>query len=117
MKMRVRITEQGMKYKAKILENSSSFPISMRDIQTISNKAQLLDNTSAFPISMRDIQIISQIDVETYDGGYEVKPNFEIQTLPTAHKYMAKNVTVDAIEVSRVSNPYGGSTVYIGGIF
>lgn len=54
---------------------------------------------------------------EPYTGEYEVQPSFENQTLLTAHKLLARNVTVEAIEVSTVSNPSGGNTVYIGGIF
>lgn len=54
---------------------------------------------------------------EPYEGEYEVQPSFEVQTLPTAHKLLANNLTVDAIEVSTVSNLSGGNTVYIGGIF
>lgn len=93
MRMKVRMAEQKLKYKVKMVDNSSVFAISMRDIQTI-----------------------SRIDGEPYEGEYEVDPTFEIQTLLTAHKYMADNVTVHAIEVSTVSNPSGGNTVYIGGI-
>ncbi len=54
--------------------------------------------------------------VDGYDGTYEVTPKFENQTLPTRAKLMRDNVTVDAINVSRVSNPAGGNTVYIGGL-
>ena len=53
---------------------------------------------------------------EIYDGEYEVSPTFEDQTLHTEHKYMTNDVIVDAIEVSRTTNPSGGKTVYIGGI-
>ena len=53
---------------------------------------------------------------EVYDGPYEVSPTFEDQILHTEKKYMEDNVIVDAIEVSRTSNPSGGKTVYIGGI-
>ncbi|MBO7449795.1 MAG: hypothetical protein J6U54_05440 [Clostridiales bacterium] len=53
---------------------------------------------------------------EVYDGPYEVSPMFEDQTLHTENKLMEDNVIVDAIEVSRTTNPSGGTTVYIGGI-
>ena len=52
----------------------------------------------------------------TYDGVYEVMPDFSRQTLPTAQKLMRQDVTVEPILVSRTSNASGGTTVYIGGI-
>ncbi len=52
---------------------------------------------------------------EAYSGPYEVTPRFEDQHLATREKLMLNDVTVDAITVSRVSNPAGGKTVFIGG--
>lgn len=52
-----------------------------------------------------------------YDGPYEVKPKVEQSiVLATKDKRMKNDVIVDPIEVVRVSNPTGGTTVYIGGI-
>lgn len=51
-----------------------------------------------------------------YEGEYLVKPDFIGMTLPTKDRVLNKNVTVNPIEVARVSNPSGGTTVYIGGI-
>ncbi len=51
-----------------------------------------------------------------YEGEYEVKPMFEAQTLPTKEKILTEDITVNAIEVARVSNQNGGKTVYIGGV-
>ena len=51
----------------------------------------------------------------TYDGSYYVLPSFDSQTLETNGLLMNDDVTVDAIYVSRTSNPSGGITVYIGG--
>ena len=53
---------------------------------------------------------------DVYDGEYEVDPSFDTQVLQTRRKLMENDLTVNAIEVSRVSNQYGGKTVYIGGI-
>lgn len=53
---------------------------------------------------------------ETYEGPYTVDPDFEGQILDTNRKVMTDDVTVNAIEVQRVSNLSGGVTVYIGGI-
>lgn len=51
-----------------------------------------------------------------YDGTYVVEPSFAQQILETKNKVMRDDVTVNAIEVARTSNPSGGTTVYIGGI-
>ena len=53
---------------------------------------------------------------EPYDGDYIVDPTFDKQVLETQSKLMLENVEVNPIEVSRVSNPSGGTTVYIGGL-
>lgn len=53
---------------------------------------------------------------EPYDGPYTVTPSFETQELATKDKLLREDVTVEAIEVARVSNPAGGKTIYIGGI-
>ena len=53
---------------------------------------------------------------ETYAGSYIVSPDFDGQQLETADKLMTDDVTVLPIEVARVSNTSGGTTVYIGGI-
>lgn len=52
-----------------------------------------------------------------YDGPTEVEPLFTQQVLLTANKRMEEDVTVNAIKVSYVSNPQGGTTAYIGGEF
>lgn len=52
-----------------------------------------------------------------YDGPYTATPKFESQELETKDKMMKENVEVEPIFVSKVSNPAGGTTVYIGGIF
>ncbi len=59
------------------------------------------------------VQRVSSFD--SYAGPYDVSPKFVDQILPTREKLMREDVTVDAITVSRVSNPAGGKTVYIGG--
>ena len=56
------------------------------------------------------------VEVDYYDGIYVVKPTFQNNVLPTANKLLEDDVTVEAIEVARTSNPQGGKTVYIGGI-
>ena len=56
------------------------------------------------------------ISGKPYEGEYLVNPDFIGITLPTKDRVLNKDVTVNPIEVSRVSNPSGGTTVYIGGI-
>ena len=94
MRMKVRMTEQNIKCKPKMLDVNAVFVPCMKDIQTIPK-----------PIG------------EPYRGEYEVNPSFEPQTLPTENKFLSQNITIDAIVVSRVTNPAGGRTVYIGGVF
>lgn len=62
------------------------------------------------------LTIPTYVDVDTYDGSYEVEPKFEGQTLETKNKTLTDDISVKAIEVQSVSNLSGGRTVYIGGI-
>ena len=66
-----------------------------------------------------DVDVGQVIEVPTappYKGEYEVIPKFTEEVLKTKNKLMKDNVVVYPIEVARVSNPSGGTTVYIGGI-
>lgn len=66
-----------------------------------------------------DVDVGQVIEVPTappYKGEYEVIPKFTEEVLKTKNKLMKDNVLVYPIEVARVSNPSGGTTVYIGGI-
>ena len=51
---------------------------------------------------------------EEYTGPTTVTPSGSVQTLPTAHKYLAQDITVREIQRWDVGNPSGGTTVYIG---
>lgn len=62
------------------------------------------------------IQALAAGGGEEYDGDYRVIPKFTEKVLQTKNKFMKDNVSVAPIEVARVSNPGGGTTVYIGGI-
>lgn len=61
------------------------------------------------------VTVNTQGDAVPYTGDYIVDPDFATQTLETKEKYMLDDVTVNPIEVARVSNPAGGRTIYIGG--
>ena len=51
---------------------------------------------------------------EEYTGPTTVTPSGSVQTLLTAHKYLAQDITVREIKRWSVGNPSGGTTVYIG---
>ena len=61
-------------------------------------------------------EIVPIGDSPAYTGTYNVDPKFTAQKLATNGKKMLDDVTVEAIEVQRVSNTSGGRTVYIGGL-
>lgn len=64
-----------------------------------------------------DVVLETGGDIPLYQGPYEVEPKVEQGTvLQTKGKRMRENVVVDPIEITRVSNTAGGTTVYIGGI-
>ena len=54
-------------------------------------------------------------DFPFYPGPYIVDPTFEDQILETKDTTLTSDVQVNAIMVSRTTNPSGGITVYIGG--
>lgn len=66
-------------------------------------------------VSFSEKQVIIHSDVEPYVGQYEIEPTFESQVLPTSGKRMLDDLLINEIRVSKVSNPFGGNTVYIGG--
>lgn len=51
---------------------------------------------------------------EEYTGPTTVTPSGSVQTLPTAHKYLAQDITVRKIQCWDVGNSSGGKTVFIG---
>ncbi len=64
-----------------------------------------------------DVVLETGGDIPLYQGPYEVEPKVEESVvLSTKGKRMRENVVVDPIEITRVSNTAGGTTVYIGGI-
>lgn len=68
------------------------------------------------PLDVDMGQVMEVPTAPSYDGEYEVIPKFTEEVLKTKNKLMKDNVVVYPIEVARVSNPSGGTTVYIGGI-
>lgn len=66
-------------------------------------------------LAFQEKQIIVHSDMEPYDGPYVADPAFNPQTFLTSGKRMLDDFLVNEIRVSKVSNPFGGNTVYIGG--
>ena len=73
------------------------------------------EDENAFDLTMEE-NIILSYSGDSYTGAYNVKPDFNGTILETENKIMTDDVTVEPIEVARVSNTSGGTTVYIGGI-
>lgn len=61
------------------------------------------------------LTIPTYIDVDLYEGEYEVTPKFASVELATQNKTLVQDITVNAIPVSITENLSGGNTVYIGG--
>lgn len=68
-----------------------------------------------FPIGLDNIQIVDKDICQPYEGPYFIRPKFSNQIFETKSKKMIDDLEINAIQVSRVSNPFGGITVYIGG--
>lgn len=71
--------------------------------------------TDEYLLSTSVVETVS-VGGDPYTGDYVVDPSFVKSTLPTKDKLLLEDVTVNPIEVARVSNPSGGKTIYIGGI-
>lgn len=52
-------------------------------------------------------------EMEYYEGPYEVTPTVKGTTLATSNKAMRRNLKVEPVPISIVSNESGGQTVYI----
>lgn len=87
------------------------------EISTEEYDLELEQSEESFEVDLDNSYAINQIVGDRYEGEYVVDPDFEQNILPTRNKTLIRDITVNAIEVSRVSNHSGGMTVYIGGIF
>ena len=61
-----------------------------------------------------DISTPHAIDVDPYEGEYEVTPSLQAQYFDTKDKILRKSMTIHQIPVVYTSNPYNGKTVVIG---
>lgn len=76
---------------------------------------ELMARSDEYSLSVIAAEVVP-VGGDPYAGEYTVDPDFTGHTLPTKNKLLLEDVTVNPIEVARVSNPSGGTTVYIGGI-
>ena len=74
-------------------------------------------DSQEYDLEINEIVEVINLEGDIYEGEYFYTPKFIQQIIETRNKTLKDNITVDAIEVSRVSNTSGGKTVYIGGIF
>ena len=88
-----------MKNQFEIQEKSFSFEL-------------VFSGESPVPVSFSET-ITPVVTAESYAGPYEVVPKTEGQTLETADKLMARDVTVQAIPFYKTSNQSGGYTATI----
>lgn len=72
-------------------------------------------NNKTFLTNFGQIQVVTDyVDTsDLYEGEYTATPKVEAQTLPTAKKYLDKDITLLAIPYFETSNTSGGNTVYI----
>ncbi len=50
---------------------------------------------------------------DEYDGTYEWTPSWDEQDIPTAHKYLYSDISINSIQLYEVSNESGGFTLII----
>lgn len=80
-----------------------------------SEACELMARSDEYSLSAIAAKVVS-VGGDPYTGDYVIDPSFMKSTLPTKDKLLLEDVVVNPIEVARVSNPSGGTTVYIGGI-
>ena len=102
------------------IHGASEVECMLSDVSTIEADISPISEIQADLSSISDISstitLPEVVDGLPYTGEYNVIPDFELQTLGTKNRRLKDDVTVEAIHVSRTSNPSGGTTVYIGGI-
>lgn len=83
-------------------------------VGTLATIPTITGTLATIPTITGNLTIPAYVDVDIYDGAYEVDPDFVGTTLPTQNKTLTNDIVVKPIRVDRVSNPSGGITVYIG---
>lgn len=75
-------------------------------------KAEFSANDFHLSADLGEIHIVKDVG-EAYKGDYDVTPKVGKQVMPTKHKYMVDDVTINPVPIFEVSNTSGGNTVYI----
>ena len=86
-----------------------------KTIEAVLERKTIEANLKQKTIDANVYKASGQGSYDIYTGEYTVVPTFENQTLETENKFLTNNVSVEAIAMTRVSNPSGGITVNIGG--
>lgn len=81
---------------------------------SIEQAAQLSGTLSTGEVLSGSLEFDAAASVPAYSGEYTVRPSPQAQELETAGKKLARNVEIEAIPLSRVSNASNGITVTIG---
>ena len=74
-----------------------------------------LSADDAFDVDFGEVSEVSPAGQPSYEGSYQVTPQFETQTLETSGLLMKADVIIKQIPIAEVSNNSGGTTVIIGG--
>lgn len=91
-----------MKFDFNFVESTQSFDFNFSE------------DAKSFNANFGQIQYLTEyVGGEPYDGEYVVTPKVVEQTLPTKDKVLVDDITIKEVPVYRVSNPSGGTTVYI----
>ena len=75
---------------------------------------RFLETEARFPVGFREG--FPHARASPYSGFYEVIPRTTRQELPTADRYLDRNVVVQPIPFHEVENTERGTTAIIGGI-
>jgi hypothetical protein len=89
--------------------------IALTTINVINSPNQAIDIevTPLQEVGVNQDVIIHVDPAPPYEGAYVVTPKLEAQTMPTKNKVLNEDMTVKGIEIHRVKNSSGGTTVYI----
>lgn len=93
---------------------TSSVRESVALLGSVQQAAQLGGTLDAHIGLAGSLDFDASASVPAYAGEYTVRPSPQAQELQTAGRKMARNVEVEAIPLSRVSNASNGITVTIG---
>lgn len=89
--------------------------IALTTINVINSPSQAID-VAVIPLQEVEVNLDVVINVNQapqYEGAYVVNPRLEAQTMPTKNKVLNEDMTIKGIEIHRVKNSSGGTTVYI----